>query len=265
MTLRYNVRGEVSVSRLRFALISIMQRHEILRTRFFARMEDGQPLQGVLSDPTLDFQHIDKANDNDVASCFSKFVNRVWDLERGKTFGAVVLTKENGHTLIFGYHHIIMDSSAWAIFLRDLSSAYALQLPQTNIPGYIDYTVKCGSRQQEFEKSITFWKNELGKTSTEALPLLPLSTERVRPAKQLHKTHHVHQLLEASNTAALKNICRRLRITPFHFHLAVLQSLLVKYLDVQDVCIGIADANRADTEFADTMVSRLGLSARAHT
>ncbi|KAL6713051.1 hypothetical protein ACLMJK_009447 [Lecanora helva] len=230
-----------------------MQRHEILRTRFFARIEDGQPLQGVLSNPDLDFQHIDKANDNDVASYYSTFVNRVWDLERGKTFGAVVLTKGNGHTLIFGYHHIIMDSSAWAIFLHDLNAAYALQLPRSNVPGYIDYTAKYRSKQQDYQKSISFWENELSGTSTEPLPLLPVSSVRVRPANQSYETHHVHQQLGASNTAALKNICRSLRITPFHFHLAVLQCLLVKYLDVRDVCIGIADANRADAEFADTM------------
>ena len=208
----------------------------------------------MLPNPVLDFQQIDEADDNDVSRCFSAFVNRTWDLGRGKTFGTVVLSKENGHSIVFGYHHIIMDASGWAIFLRDLSSAYALRLPRNQVKGYIDYTLKYGLNQQDFQRQIDFWENELKGLSADPLPLLPVSSTRIRSANSIHETHHVHKELGTSDTAALKKICRSLRITPFHFHLAVLQSLLVAYLDVQDVCIGIADANRMDEEFADTMV-----------
>jgi aspyridone synthetase (hybrid polyketide synthase/nonribosomal peptide synthetase) len=55
LMIRYDIEDELDIERLRKALTTTMQHHECLRTCFFARREDNQPTQGVLSFPVRRF------------------------------------------------------------------------------------------------------------------------------------------------------------------------------------------------------------------
>ncbi|EDO01652.1 hypothetical protein SS1G_04127 [Sclerotinia sclerotiorum 1980 UF-70] len=46
----------------------------------------------------------------------------------------------------------------------------------------------------------------------------------------------------------IQAVCRRYRVTAFHFYLAVFRALLSRYTDAEDVSIGIGDANRLEKE-----------------
>ncbi|KXH57895.1 hypothetical protein CSAL01_09101 [Colletotrichum salicis] len=50
-----------------------------------------------------------------------------------------------------------------------------------------------------------------------------------------------------------KEIKARLRISPFHVHLALLQVLLARLTGTEDICIGVVDANRRDERFVNTL------------
>lgn len=51
----------------------------------------------------------------------------------------------------------------------------------------------------------------------------------------------------------IKDASRVLRVTPFHFYLSVMQVLLARLIDIKDLCIGVADANRTDESIAETV------------
>lgn len=44
----------------------------------------------------------------------------------------------------------------------------------------------------------------------------------------------------------IRQTCQGLKVTPFHFYLAVFGCLLFRYSQAEDICIGVADGNRRD-------------------
>jgi hybrid polyketide synthase/nonribosomal peptide synthetase ACE1 len=58
--------------------------------------------------------------------------------------------------------------------------------------------------------------------------------------------------LDSGLAALITERCRSQKVSPFRFHLAVFKTLLFRFLGVNDLCIGITDANRKDAE--DTSV-----------
>lgn len=79
---------------------------------------------------------------------------------------------------------------------------------------------------------------------TETKALVPLSE---------YNTRALTQHLSDRITSQIKAASRGLNVTPFHFHLAITQTLLCRLLGTSDVCIGIMDANKNDSEFLDTI------------
>jgi hybrid polyketide synthase/nonribosomal peptide synthetase ACE1 len=78
-----------------------------------------------------------------------------------------------------------------------------------------------------------------------------------RPLKK-YEQHRSPVKLDSSLAALITERCRSQKVSPFHFHLAVFKTLLFRFLGVNDLCIGITDANRTDAE--DTSVIGLMLN-----
>jgi aspyridone synthetase (hybrid polyketide synthase/nonribosomal peptide synthetase) len=255
MTFQYEVQGHLSIPRLRHALHTMLQHHEGLRTRFYARLEDGHPMQGVLSNPMYMFNHVDNASDADISRASEYLKHHIWDLERGQTLGMTVLSRSSAsHTIILGYHHIIMDGVSLHLFLRDLNVTYQMQTPQGKAGTCIEYALEQlqAKQSQIMQSQIQFWKDEFV-SLPRVLPLLPMACTRTRPIVQAPRTNHVYREIGHEQMATLKKACQALRITPFHFHLSVLQVMLALYAETDDICIGVADANRTDERFAETI------------
>ncbi|KAF7546390.1 hypothetical protein G7Z17_g8465 [Cylindrodendrum hubeiense] len=255
MTFHYRTQGPLSMARLRHALQITTHHHECIRMRFYQRLGDGQPMQGVMSSSLYELKHISDATNSDVEAELARLKTRAWDLENGQTFGVTVLSHNSEeHDIIYGYHHLVMDVVGWHVFVHDLNKAYKMQLLDKSAGSYIDYT----SLQLEQEKAgvhdehLQFWQAEFA-TPPDTLPLLPMAHVNTRPAEPSKESHHEYQQLEDRQFTALKETCKRLRINPFHFHLSVMQVLLARYANTEDICIGVVDANRDDARFAQTV------------
>ncbi|EKV04975.1 Polyketide synthase-nonribosomal peptide synthetase [Penicillium digitatum] len=255
MTFTYELKGNLSIPRLQYALHTMQQHHEGLRTCFYARLEDAHPMQGVLSNPVNLFKHVASSSDADVACERDYLKTHIWDLERGQTLGVTVLSRDSeSHTLILGYHHIIMDGMSLHLFLRDLNFTYQMQTPQRKTGTCIEYASQQlqAKQSQIMQSQMQFWQDEYA-SLPQVLPLLPMARTRTRPLMQTHETHHVYRMIDHDQMATLKSTCQALRITPFHFHLSILLVLLARYAETDDICIGVADANRTDERFAETI------------
>ena len=255
ITISYNIGGELQVPRFKRALDSVVSHHESLQTCFFAKPESGELMQGVMTKPSYTFSHIHSLDDADSKHEFEKLQHTEWSLEHGQTFKAVLRSRNSTkHTITFGYHHIIMDGVSWGIFLRDLNLAYRM-IPLKALPKqYSDFAVQQINSIQsgDFEDQISFWEREHAQLAN-TLPLLPFSLVRGRFAADNYDGHTARKEIGHDLIACIKRATQTLRITPFHFHLTVIQVLLAKLLDVEDLCIGIADANRAHDGFSDTV------------
>ncbi|KAJ1326930.1 hybrid polyketide synthase [Microdochium nivale] len=260
MVFKYRVRGPLNIKRLRQALSMTTRHHECLRMRFFQRVGDGRPMQGLLSSSRFELRAVEDATDEDLASAIEALKTRRWNIEVGETLGVTVLSRPDdvSHDLIFGYHHIISDVVGFAVFLQDLGRAYSLQpLDRASSGSHMSYTERSWQREQinGYGEALTFWKDEF-KVLPEPLPLLASAKVRVRPeGTSTSGINSEYCTLSAAQTAAVRSVCRRLGISAFHFHLAALQVLLAREADTDDVCIGIVDANRGDG--GDDQVSRM--------
>lgn len=255
LMIRYDFKGELDIGRLRNALTTTMQHHEGLRTCFFARREDNQPMQGVLSFPVRRFKHVSNATEKEISEELEAARNKLWDIEHGETLSLTALSRNSQtHTLVLGYHHIILDASGMRRFIRDLNTAYNM-LSLKHISGTcIEFARREQESQQSgaLESNMQYWRQEYS-SLPEVLPLLPMSKTTVRPETQQVASVHGSRVIEENTVVAVKQACQTLGITAFQFHLAVVQVLLTQSLGIDDLCIGVADSNRPDVEFMDTV------------
>ncbi|KAF4963991.1 hypothetical protein FSARC_8041 [Fusarium sarcochroum] len=255
MVFRYQVKGPVSITRLRHALSTTVHHHEALRTCFFARLGDGQPMQGILASSSVQLKHIQVEDKEHVGEEMKRLATRSWHLEQGKTFELVLMSRNSQeHEFFFSYHHIMTDVVGLGIIIRDLNTAYQMKLLDSNIASYLDYSSTQFELQKSgaFDQQMSFWKSEFS-AIPETLPLLPMARVSSRPENTGSECHHQYRELKPEQLQALKTTCQRLRTSQFHFHLALLQVLLAKYTGEEDICVGIVDANRSDPRFAQTV------------
>ncbi|KAJ0108640.1 hybrid polyketide nonribosomal peptide synthetase [Diaporthe amygdali] len=252
-TSMYELHGILDVDRLENAFRQLTWHHEILRTYFYADPATGLPMQAVTATSACPFKFVDSATDKTLAQEYGDMKARKWKLEEGVCLGLTVLRHSPGrHTLILSSHHIAIDGVTWILLLKDLARAYEGK-PLPTIPQYVDFSVKQRSMVEHgsFAKEIQFWKDELAGLPDE-LPLFPMSHTKIRKATNKYVTTIVDMVLPKKLVSRVKQVSSQLHVTPFHFHFAVLASMVSRLSQTNDFCIGTVDTGRSGTEFSQT-------------
>ncbi|KAI4230036.1 MAG: hypothetical protein L6R36_000415 [Xanthoria steineri] len=259
-TVSYAISGELDVAKLRNSLEAVIERHETLRTVFYINEHDGQPLQGVLDKSTLNLKIISGDSDGThVKREFQQTREYHYNLEKGDTFNATLLFHgTNSHTIIFGYHHIIMDGVSWQIFQRDLAKFYNdpnLTSSHISQPApYINFTQK---QQRDiingvYAHRLKFFQEEF-REQIDPLPLFPFAKVSTRKSLTQYAVRDVVTHISIEIMSAVKQASKASRTTSSHFFLAAFQVLLHRLLETEKMCIGMVDANRSDQNFSNTI------------
>ncbi|PIG79668.1 polyketide synthase-nonribosomal peptide synthetase hybrid [Aspergillus arachidicola] len=254
VVISYNVEGRFPVHRFKQALEQTVSMHESLRTAFFSDPNNGDLLQGVLKVPPPFFEHVRTSSAASVSQEFDKLASYQWRLEDGEVMRVTVVSVgQDQHTVIFGYHHIVMDGASWSTFLHDLKCIYE-QRPPREVAQYVDYSLMLNRdiHNGTFAKELEFWKSEL-LPPPEMMPVLPLAKEKTRIPTDNFKVHTSTRHVSIEATERIKQASRSLRGTPFHFYLATLQVFLAGLLKIKSLCIGMSDANRKHQHFTGTV------------
>ncbi|KAL2045413.1 hypothetical protein ABVK25_012125 [Lepraria finkii] len=254
ITVSYNLNGKLDVARFQRAFSAVIAHHDSLRTCFYANPDSGEPMQGVLRSASASLKYIQTSDQNGIDHEFQVLRNHIWDLAQGQTFSATLVFREpDWHTIIFGYHHIVMDGVSWHIFLRDLKLAYEMKPLKRAPKQYVEFSVEQmrAIKRGDFDDQVMFWKTQHAQLP-EVIPLLPIAVRGRKPMTD-YDSHTVSRDTGRSLVARIKSASQALRVTPFHFHLATIQVLLSRFLDIEDLCIGVADANRTDDSVAETV------------
>ncbi|THC93486.1 hypothetical protein EYZ11_007042 [Aspergillus tanneri] len=250
----------VDMSKLEKSLEAVTQYHETLRTIFLTSKQDGQPMQGILEKPTFKLKVIPGISDTaDAKREFERTHKYHYNLEKGDTFIATVLSHSaDSHTIIFGYHHIIMDGVSWQIFQRDLAKFYndptLLSSPKSLPTQYIDFTLKQQRDMSNgaYAERLKFFQDEFQKP-VDPLPLFPFAKVSTRKSLTKYAVRDVVTHVSADVVSALKKASQASRTTSFHFFLSAFQVLLHRLLNTEQMCIGMVDANRSDQSFSNTV------------
>lgn len=254
VVISYNVQGNFAVDKFKGALEETVSRHESLRTAFFSDPNNGDLLQGVLKVPPPFFEHVRTSSAASVSQEFDRLASYQWRLEQGEVMRVTVVSVgQDHHTVIFGYHHIVMDGASWSTFLHDLKCFYE-QRPPREAAQYVNYSLMLNRdiHNGTFAKELEYWQSELS-PPPEMMPVLPLAKVKTRTPTDNFKVHTSTRYVSKEITDRIKQASRSLRGTPFHFYLAILQVFLAGLLKIENLCIGMSDANRKHQQFTSTV------------
>ena len=122
-------RTPLNLPALRRALDAIVERHEVLRTRFVA--VDGEPRQRIEADLQAPFAAIDLSAidpgrfEPALAELTERLLRRPFDLSRDAMLRAGLVLGAEDHRLVLTMHHIASDGWSIGVLLHELSTLYA--------------------------------------------------------------------------------------------------------------------------------------------
>ncbi|KAL7935507.1 hypothetical protein V8C35DRAFT_333983 [Trichoderma chlorosporum] len=249
----YRVDGNIRIGDLERAVRIVTARHESLRTCFVEDKDEAdQASQKVLHSSSLRLEHKKVKTVEDVVTEYHKLQEHVFDLESGVLMRLVLLSlSPSVHYFLFNYHHIIMDGVSFQVFLADLEKAYKGQSLGPAPRQFPDYS---RAQRQAFEDGemkdeLKYWRGVFpAGEDAPVLPLLPMARTNSRGAMKNFGVHQVMARLSPELMAKIKNVSKAQRSTPFHFYLAAYKAMLFSFTDANDLTIGIADANRNDSD-----------------
>jgi len=254
----------------------IIQRHEVLRSRFSATD------QGAVQIPHDDVQFKVKFVDltaQSVAACqkvISESINfescYSFNLERETLLRISLLRQSRESTvLIMNMHHIVSDRRSMAILLSEFVAIYqALTQEQPVLlePLTIQYADFSSWQMKQiqgekFQRQLAFWEKQL-----ENLPLLHnLPLDHVRPAIQSFSSKYYNHILDAGFTLKLARLAKEHNVTLFMLLQTAFALLLAKYSNETDIVMAVPNSGRNQPEvesligfFVNTLVFRTDLS-----
>ncbi|HEU4595917.1 MAG TPA: condensation domain-containing protein, partial [Pyrinomonadaceae bacterium] len=268
--------GRLDIALLERSFGEVLRRHEVLRTGFAET--DGEPVQlispsAVLELPVTDLSGL--APDEQarrVHELTSEAARFVFDLESRPLMRAGVLRLgEEEHVLLLTMHHIVSDAWSVSVLVRELAAIYEAyargeESPLPELPvQYSDYALwqREHLTGEVLEEQLGYWRRQLAG----APPLLPLPTDRPRPAASSFRGAAVPLTLPTELTDTLRRLGQREGTTLFMTLLAAFQTLLLRYTGETDLVVGTPIAGRTQAEtkelvgfFVNTLALRTDLS-----
>ncbi|WP_246221932.1 MULTISPECIES: amino acid adenylation domain-containing protein [Gordonia] len=263
----YNMPGavrlgpDIDLPALRTAVLDVVARHEILRTRFPAI--DGEPVQEIL--PVADVADrfamdvIDCAP-GELDATVTAQAARGFDLISEIPFRASVLRSGGDYVLVLVLHHVAGDGASLRPLISDLMAAYlarrddhALMWEPLAVQ-YADFAIwqravlgEPDDPDSQLSHELAFWQDELS-----GLPeLLALPTDRPRPRTPTGVGAFLDTELSSETAARVRTLAGRLGVTTFSVLHAALAVVLHRLADTDDVAVGTAVAGRDEPETSD--------------
>ncbi|MFF8195671.1 amino acid adenylation domain-containing protein [Streptomyces bobili] len=273
LPLALRLRGGLDTEALAAALGDVVDRHEVLRTRYAAA--DGEPVAhvGPRIGVPLDTVDAPAAGAAGIAAVLDRALRGPVDLSAGPPLRATLARlAPDDHLLAVVVHHIAFDFSSWSILTRDLAAAYRArttgvphELPELPLQ-YSDLAVRQRERWAgpRLARGLDHWRSRLA-----GLPTLDLPTDRPRPAEFDGAAAVARFTLPADLVAQADRVARSHRATRFMVLLAAFQAQLGRYSGQSDFAVGTPVAGRGHAAardligpFVNTVVLRADLSGR---
>lgn len=250
----WELSGELNIENFSSAVETIGQRHESLKTVFF--MDDARkPMQRILKKSPLKLERLLIDNEDKALVAARQMRGHVFNIAQGDTVRIQLLSlSPTKHWMIVGAHHINIDGMSFQALLPQLEQAYR-GIPFMHVPiQYPDYTLKQirENEENQWKDSLDYFRSKL-EDPPQPIPLLKFSKRSARPTVPKFDSHIARIRLEPTITQNVDTFCRSLKVTPNHFHLALWQILLLSMLEIDDICIGVADSNRGDADLKQSI------------
>lgn len=214
----FRLTGPLNDEVLERAFQALVERHAVLRTRFFSR--DGAALQLVQDSAPFRIERIDLSGEAAASrearleDAVRRTVSHVFDLSVAPALVArLVRLGEEEHVLAICLHHIVSDAWSNPILAKDLADAYgaALRVPgPVRLPAlplqYADYAQWQRAREAGggMQRDLDYWNAHLGA----GVPALELPTDHARPERLGFDGAVMDFGLDGPLCEALQKLCR---------------------------------------------------------
>uniref|UniRef100_UPI000491E175 non-ribosomal peptide synthetase n=1 Tax=Nisaea denitrificans TaxID=390877 RepID=UPI000491E175 len=251
MPAAFELKQQVDADALRRALAQLIDRHEILHTVFVE--VDGEPRQKVLEAIDVPLTSVDLGDAEDAEAQTRAIVaeqNRTrFALDQAPLFRITLITRDGGPTVfVLVMHHIIGDGWSMQLFYRELLTLYDAArsgawspLPPLEIQ-YRDYAVLQDGRDRS--EDARFWKTQLDGLEEP----LRLPHDLAQNVGMARKGERVSLELSEECTEALRALSRAHSTTPANTLLTLFKLFLFQLTQQEDICVGMAVANRGRPE-----------------
>ncbi len=255
------MKGALFVPALEQALLSILQRHESLRT-CFVENESGEPRQTVRDAKGFAIQQFDVSTLADDVR--QEEIRRLIALEIQRPFNlrcdlmlraSLVRRTTDEYILLVVMHHIAADGWSLSILINEVSALYsayiqgqANPLPALEIQ-YIDYALwqRNWLQGEVLERKWHYWETQLlDLPEAHSLPL-----DYPRPAVQTFRGATLRRQIGSPARDRLLDFCRNQGATLFMGLHAAFSVLLSRYSNESDIVVGSPIANREQEEVAN--------------
>ncbi len=265
--------GQLKVEALQESLNCIIQRHSALRTNFVTD-DNGQPIQVIAPELKLRLKVVDLRSlpqtelENTTQQLATQEAVRCFDLASEPLVRATLLQlKQEEYVLLLVMHHLVADGWSMGVLVRELACFYSGLCNQkpTVLPAlpiqYPDFAIwqRSWLHGEVLQTQLSYWFEQL----SNATDVLQLPTDRPRPTHQTFRGAHQSFALSENLSQRVSSLSVRQEVTVFMTLLAAFVTLLYRYTQQTDICIGtpIANRNRAEIEpliglFVNTLVLR---------
>lgn len=261
----FRFEGPLNIGALKFAFERLLSRHEILRT-VFRENEEGELRQYILNEAAcpFDLSTTDLRNETHpgraLHAMIRLFSTQPFELDKGPLL-KTCLYQLSADSYVLGVvmHHIISDGWSVGILMKELLAHYQAYLDKT-LPSpeplnlqYKDFAV---FQQQQLANGAMqahklYWLEQLQGD----LPVLDLKGDKPRPLYRTYNGATACCRLRPQVFHQIKAICRENNSTTFMGLLAVVNALLYRYTEQQDIIVGIPLSGRNSFQ----LESQLGL------
>ncbi len=265
------LQGEVNLEALSFALRTIVERHQVLRT--LIGQHQGEAYQHVIGSEGWQLEVL-PAYEQDrqgLLEWVQALVSAPFVLSSDYKLRAHLLLLEAGQqVLVVSMHHIASDGWSTPILVRELVELYNATCQQRPVElaalplQYADYALW----QREYlsgsllAEKLSYWQGQLAGVTPLALP-----TDFARPALLSSRGASVSFQVESSLSEAIGELGRQQGATLYMSLLAAFKVLLYRYTSQGDICVGSSVAGRQQQEveglvgfFSNTLALRSRLA-----
>lgn len=268
------LKGALEVRALERSISEVVRRHEILRTRFAEG--DGRATQVIDPAAPLRLSLVDleemgtEQREAEAGRVVTEDARLPFDLELGPLLRAFLLRLgEQDHVIILAVHHIVSDAWSTGILIQEVAALYEAfrrgeESPLPPLPiQYADYAhwQRTHLQGERLDSLVSYWQQQLAGAS----PVLKLPADRPRPAVQTFRGAHRPFSLPGELSESLRLFSRGEGATLFMTLLAAFQTLLFRYSQQEDFCVGVPVAGRSlkETEgLIGCFINNLVLRAR---
>ncbi|WP_159426746.1 non-ribosomal peptide synthetase, partial [Clostridium mediterraneense] len=238
----YRLKGDVKEELVKSAFENVINRHEILRTKF--TIEDGELVQNILPKVKIDYEY--EESNKKIEELLDEFT-KVFSLDKGELIRAKLVKGEKYFYLLIDMHHIVSDAVSMAIFIKELSAFYNGDKLSELTLQYKDYSEWMNKRNFEEQKS--YWLSKF----EEEVPVIDFSYDYNRPMEKSYEGNTISLKFAKEIKDGIKELCRKTGATEYMLLLAAFMVLLNKYTRQEDIVVGTAISGRTNKEMESMM------------